>query len=86
MPVVDIPLASTTQQPENLATVLSPVPMDIEVAEQLPETPHLNPLPQGERKESEPITTSAPETVIVEIPNAAIVPEEAIKAPEAEVV
>ena len=60
--------------------------MDIEVAEQLPETPHLNPLPQGERKESEPITTSAPETVIVEIPNAAIVPEEAIKAPEAEVV
>jgi hypothetical protein len=32
---------------------------------------------------SVPVTTSAPETVIVEIPDAAIVPEEAIKAPEA---
>jgi hypothetical protein len=77
---------STTQQPNNSTTVLSPepVPVDIEVADQLLETPHLNPLPQGERKECEPVTTSAPETVIVEISDAAIVPEEAIKAPESE--
>ena len=50
-PVVVAPPPSTTQQPNNSTTVLSPepVPVDIEVAAQLQETPHPDPLPQGAR-------------------------------------
>ena len=74
----DIPPPPTTQQPNNSTTVFSPGPVDIEVAAQLPETPHPDPLPQGARGAElapEPVSVILPTTQQPSNPTTVLPPE-----------